>query len=291
MKRKINFGLFIFFVVVSFLVNYLVNFESEPTFVDGTAYGNNSNLQVYYIDVGQGDSTLIKCNDEFMLIDSGEATESDKVVDFLKSKNVDRLKYVIATHPHSDHMGGMSEVINEFAIENIILPKATNNTKVFENMVLAIKNNNVKVITPKINEVYALGDSEFKILSPESIEYDNLNNYSVVVKLEYGKSSFIFTGDIEKLIENKLVESADLSATVLKVAHHGSDSSSTSEFIKEVNPTVSVISVGKGNDYGHPKEKVLKRIEEVSEHIYRTDVNGTIGIFTDGETLEVKTER
>ncbi len=285
MIRKINFVI-IFCLIFSFVISLILN-EQNNDFINQTAP-----LQVFYIDVEQGDSALIKCNNEFMLIDSGEKFESEKVINFLKEQQVETIKYVIATHPHSDHIGGMSEIINEFNVENIIMPKVTNNTQFFEDMILSIKQKNVNVITALANKEYSLGESKFFILSPNVEKYENLNNYSVVTKLVYGNASFLFTGDIESMVEKQLLEeSVDLDATVLKVAHHGSDTSSTINFLKSVNPTVSVISVGSGNTYGHPNDDILKRITSYSKYVYRTDQNGDIGIFTDGKTLEVITEK
>lgn len=245
-------------------------------------------LEVYFIDVSQGDSILIKFADEAMLIDGGEKIESKKVINFLKSKNVSKLKYIVATHPHSDHIGGLADIINIFETENIIMPKVTSNSKTFENLVTAIKNNNINVITAKKGYEFKLGESELMILSPISKEYDDLNDYSVVIRMVYKNASFLFTGDAETLVEKEILDNyTSLSADVLKVPHHGSDTSSSIEFLNVVRPTVCVISVGKDNKYNHPKSEIVSRLNLYSKYIYRTDENGDINMYTDGNTIKM----
>lgn len=288
MNKKL--GLITLFLVVTFGINIFIDSNNVSTDV---ATLDNSNLEVHFIDVGQGDSTFIESNNEVMLIDAGEEESSEKIIEFLKDNDVTTLKYVVATHPHSDHIGGVNKILDTFEVENIIMPNATTNTKTFEDLVTNIKNKNINVIMANKNSnIYSLGDSQFKLLSPKGIFIDNLNNNSVVLKLEYENASFLFTGDIEKEAENQLVYSnLDLSSTVLKVAHHGSDTSSTVEFLNKVNPIVSVISVGEGNSYNHPYENVIRRINEYSEYLYRTDINGTVSMYTDGEQLEIECEK
>lgn len=278
------------FSIVVFLSSLFLNSSNT----EGSSYSNGTKmpLEVHFIDVGQGDSILIKFNGEAMLIDAGEKKESQKVINFLKSKNVTRLKYVVATHPHSDHIGAMSDVLYAFEVENVIMPKVTSTSKTFENLVTAITDKNINVITPIKGDKYTLGDSTFTILSPLRDEYEDLNDYSVVIRLLYGKSSFLFTGDAEILVEDDIMDNfTNLSSTVLKVPHHGSNSSSSSKFLETINPQISVISVGKNNTYDHPKKDVLKRVTEKSDYIYRTDENGDISLYTDGQTIDISMER
>ncbi len=250
-------------------------------------------LQVYFIDVGQGDCQLIKFKDEYMLIDSGEEDQTKKVIEFLKSKEIEKLKYVVATHPHSDHIGGLESVCSDFEVENIIMPKITANTKTFEDLIKVIKKKNINVITAKKGDKFNIQECEFSILSPSlDDEYEELNNYSVVIKLVYGKASFLFTGDAEKEIEQKLINSGeDISAKVLKVGHHGSHTSSTKKFLDKVNSDIAVISVGEDNSYGHPLKSVLDRLNNMADYVLRTDKNGTISVYTDGITLDVISEK
>lgn len=290
MKTKIiSIFLFAIFLIIVTLSFFETNFGLS---IGNDIYVNNSPLQVYFIDVSQGDCTLIKCNDECMLIDSGEEYEANTVIDFLKSKDVTTLKYVIATHPHSDHIGGLDEIIKNFEVENIIIPKISYDSEEFEELKNTIIEYNINVIEPKIGDEYYLGDSKFMILSPSSPYYGELNNYSVVVRLLYKDTSFLFTGDIEGIAESEILDNfSNLQSSVLKVAHHGSDTSSTQEFLEAVNPIVSVISVGEDNIYNLPDKDAVTRIEEYSDDVLRTDINGTISIFTDGYTLDVVTSK
>ncbi len=288
MKKSIIFSI-IFLVLIS-LFSSLYNSKKPNEFV--TAQNNNydGQLQVYFIDVGQGDCVLAKFKDEYMLIDSGENTEYEKVYQFLNEKKVKKIKYVIATHPHSDHIGSLSYVLNDFEVENIIMPSVTNNTSTFESLVLAIKENNVNTIKALEGENYNFGESNFTILKASNEKYEDLNNNSVVIRLEYKKASFLFTGDIEKEVERDLVNS-EIKSTVLKVAHHGSNTSSSKNFLEKVSPSVSIISVGKENSYNHPNKETLNTIKENSDYVFRTDLDGDISIFTDGDKLDVITSK
>ncbi len=249
-------------------------------------------LQVHYIDVGQGDSSLIQYNGENILIDSGYRSESDNVINFLDKKDVNSIKYIVATHPHSDHIGGLAEIIDTFEVENIIMPLVSNNTNDFENLLDAIDNNNVKVILPKNDYRFDIDDCIFQIVSFDNKNYDNLNDQSIVIRVSYENASFLFTGDIEADAETDIaMQDNNISSTVLKVAHHGSDTSSTKTFLEKVQPKVSIISVGENNDYSHPSEQILDRLYKTSEYVFRTDLNGNISIYTDGYTMNIMVEK
>ena len=247
----------------------------------------NSELKVHFIDVGQADSILIQQSDgSAMLIDAGNNADADLVVNYLKDQGIDKLDYVIGTHPHEDHIGGLDAVINTFNIGKVIMPKVSHNTKTFEDVLTAIKNKNLKVTSPVPGQSYKLGDAIFTILAPNSDSYDSLNNHSVVIKLDFGETSFLFTGDAEKESENEmLAKDYNLKADVLKVGHHGSTTSSYSAFVKAVAPKYSVISVGKDNSYGHPDSIILNRLKTMNVEILRTDILGTIVFTSDGTSL------
>lgn len=289
-KNKVYYLTFfaiIFFICSIFIKNVSANNTENVSTIDV-----NKDLEVHYIDVGQGDSILIKFKDEAMLIDAGENSQSKKVVNFLRDHNVKSLKYVVATHPHSDHIGGLSDVIYAFETENIIIPKVTTTTKTFENLIKSIKDNNVNVIEPIKGNKYNLGDATFTILAPIDKEYENLNNYSVVLRMLYKNASFMFTGDIETLVEEQILENFDgLETTVLKVSHHGSKTSSSEAFINAVSPKVCVIEVGKNNTYNHPSEGIINRLKKYTEYIFRTDENSDISVYTDGDTINVHFSR
>lgn len=267
----------------SFLVAFLICLLSMTVFAD-TASSNK--LIVNYIDVGQGDSELIECNGQFMLVDAGERDKGTVVVNYLKSRGVEKLDYVIATHPHSDHIGGMSEVLNTFPVSNIIMPKVNNTTATYTNMLKVIQQKGIKAIEPKIGDSYKLGNSTFTIIGPKKYDTKNMNNDSVAFRLVYGNNSFIFCGDAETEEENDIVASGQtLKSDVYKVSHHGSTTSSSSAFLNKVQPKYAVIEVGAGNSYGHPKEKTLEALSKIGATVYRTDLNGSIIITSDGKTL------
>lgn len=243
-------------------------------------------MKVHYLDVGQGDSTLIHTKDAAMLIDAGDLGYGPGIVDYIKEQDIDKLDYLILTHPHADHIGGAVEVINAFDIDKIIMPKASHTSQTFENLLATIKNKGMKITSPNPGDEYELGDAKFTILGPNSSSYDNLNNYSVVNKLTFGHTSFLFTGDAEVVSENEILNSGlDIKTDVLKVGHHGSDTSTSEQFLDVSSPKCAIISVGKDNKYGHPDQVILDRLDSRNITIYRTDESGTIIATSDGENV------
>lgn len=243
------------------------------------------NLKIYFIDVGQADSILVIDNDKTMLIDAGTNDQGKNVVEFLKNKGVNKIDYLVGTHPHEDHIGGLDDVINNFEIGTIYMPKVQTNTKTFESVLDAISNKGLKVTTPNVNDKFKLNKAECEIMSTINDE-DNLNLSSVVIRMTYINQSYLFMGDAEK--ENE--EARQWPQTnVLKVGHHGSDTSTTKQFLSQVKPNIAVISVGKDNSYGHPKQITLDKLANVNAKVYRTDTSGTILITSNGEINKVET--
>lgn len=277
------------------LLSLLVNqFLSKPETNIQEVHNSNPSeiLEVHFIDVGQGDSILIETADSAMLIDAGENNQGTTVVEYLQSQNVKRLDYVIGTHPHSDHIGGLDTVIQSIPVETIILPPVTHTTKTFEDVLDAIEANGQRLTKPKVGDTYSLGTANFTILAPNSEEYGDLNNYSVGIKLTYENNSFVFTGDAETLSENEMLENGlDLSADVFKLGHHGSTTSNSNYFLDEIDPDYAIVSAGLDNEYGHPHVEILQAMEDLDIQLYRTDLQGTIVIASDGNNISVSTAK
>ena len=239
-------------------------------------------LRVNYIDVGQGDSIFIQLpNKETMLIDAGEAYEVDNVINYLNNLGIKKIDYVVGTHPHTDHIGGLEEVINTFDVGSIYMPKVSSNSKTFEDLLTTISNKGLKVKTAKSGVVVLSEDNlKLEFIAPNSDNYSNLNNYSAVLKLTYLDNTFLFMGDAETLSEDEIT--SDVDADVIKVGHHGSDSSSSVEFVKKVSPEYAIIMVGEGNSYNHPYQSIIDRYESVGAKVLRTDLDGNIVCDSDG---------
>lgn len=244
-------------------------------------------LEVHYIDVGQGDATLIKCGSHAMLIDGGNNNKGTTVQLYLKKQGVESLDYVIGTHPDADHIGGLDVIVYKYNCDTVIMPDYEKDTKTYQELVDVIHDKNMKITYPVVGEQYALGEAKFTIIAPNSNSYGgNANDYSVAILLEYGKNRFLFTGDAEEASEAEMLTNGiDISADVYKVAHHGSRSASTQEFLNAVQPKYAVISCGEGNSYGHPHAEVLNRLRSMGAEVFRTDEQGSIIASSDGENI------
>ena len=278
-KKIQNISIVILAILSIFLFKSLINSKNSST--------NPNEMKVHFIDVGQGDSILIQVNYKNILIDSGPKDEKDKLLKYLNSLNIHQFDYVIATHPHEDHIGNMAYIINNYKVLNFYSPKIDNNTTSFENMAEALSRKNLKIKVLKANtSTINLGENTLvEVFSPNLDYYDNLNNYSPIIKISYGHTSFLFTGDAEEEIEQELItNNLNLKSDVLKVAHHGSSTSTTKSFLDSVKPKIAVISVGKNNSYGHPTKDTLNKLKE--SKVYRTDIDGNIVITSDGNTIK-----
>lgn len=276
----------------------LVNYERVFSHI-GLSDANKAidgDFSVHYIDVGQGDCELIVSKDKTVLIDSGEYENATKVISYIQSLGITKLDYVIGTHPHSDHIGGLPEIIQSFDIGKVIAPKIsgemTPTTKTYKNFLSAVKDKGLKLTPATVGEEYQLDENTvLKILAPLS-DYDSLNNYSIVCMVTHGENKFLFMGDAEKDAEGDLLETnADIDADVLKAGHHGSNSSSTMKFLSAVSPLYTVVSVGADNSYNHPSEKAIQRILKYSKDIYRTDLQGNIICISDGNNISFEFEK
>lgn len=256
----------------------------------------NAEIKVHFIDIGQGDAILIQENEEHnVLIDGGNRWNSveEKMINYLEKNNVEKIDALISTHAHADHIGSLEAVINNFEVEQVYDPGKIHTSKTFENYLIAIDKNNIAFDTPRRNEEIIIGNLNFKVLHPVgNVERYSLNNSSIVLKLNYKNISFLFTGDIEKEVERDILEdNLPLNATILKVAHHGSSTSSSKDFIEEVSPETAVIQVGRDNKFGHPDQSTIKHFKEENIKILRNDLNGDIVISSNGNSYDIKTER
>ena len=239
-------------------------------------------MRVHFIDVGQADSAFIELgNGQTMLIDAGRSGNANTIVSYIKDLQYETIDYVVASHPHDDHIGGMATVLDSFNIGKMYMPKQAHPIGAFTNMLDVIEKKDIDLYTAKAGtSILSSGILDIDVLAPFADSDSNLNNVSAVVRITYGKTVMLFTGDAEKVIENQLLNSG-VDADVLKVGHHGAGSASSKSFIKAVSPDVAVISVGEGNSYGHPHADTLAILNEVGADIYRTDEQGTVVVTAD----------
>ena len=243
-------------------------------------------MTVHFIDVGQGDSILIQCGTHAMLIDAGDNSCGTKVQAYLKNKGVAKLDYVIGTHPDSDHIGGLDVIIYKFDCENVMMPDCEKKTNTYRDVISAMKEKNYINTLPEVGKKYKLGDAEFTILAP-SKKYEDANNNSISIILQYGDRRFLFTGDAEEEEEQDIVNAGiSIDCDVYKAGHHGSRTSSSEELLNAASPAFAVISCGEGNSYGHPHARTLNEFRQRGIQVFRTDEQGTIEAVTDGVTIK-----
>lgn len=243
---------------------------------------NKDLLNIIFLNVGNADSTLITISGETMLIDAGDENDGKYIAEFIKAQNIDKIDYLIETHSDSDHSGGIQTIVRNFDIGKIYMPKSA--------IAKSELNSEAISIFEDLNKEYNLGNSTWKVLSVDNSEdvkeYED-NNTSIVIQLNYGDTKYLFTGDCESKIENKLIKDNKLEEVdVLKVSHHGSSSSSTAEFLSKVSPQYSVISVNNDESKHHPAESTISNLKEIKSEIYRTDIDGTIWLNSDGKDIK-----
>jgi len=275
--------------------------ESQPASqsvseTEKSAIAALSDTQVYFIDVGQGDCELIRLKTgENILIDSGTPETAEQLVKHIKQLGVKKIDVLIATHPHADHIGGMTQVVKSFEIGKIYMPKIADSqiptTATYENLLKAIDQKNLKITAAKGGiTILENGEEKLEIFAPNSSKYSDLNSYSIVTKLTCGEKSFLFTGDAQADSEKEMIAKGyNLKSDVLKCGHHGSLTSTSAAFLKAVQPSTAIISCGVDNDYGHPNKAVLSRLEKAKVTIYRTDKQDTILAVCDGKSIRFST--
>lgn len=248
-------------------------------------------LTVTFLDVGQGDAAVLQCGGQTMMIDGGKAKASSYIYSWLKKNQISYLDVMVATHTDADHIGGLSGALNYAKVGTAYCPVTSGTTKTFQSFVRYLKKQGKSITVPKAGDEFSLGGAQVRILGPIDPQAEG-NNSSIVLKVTFGDTSFLFTGDAEREEEQELLESGyDLESTVLKVGHHGSDTSTSYLFLRTVNPQYAVISVGADNTYGHPTEAVLSRLRDADVKTCRTDLQGTITAVSDGKKVTFQTER
>lgn len=273
------------FSLITILI--IANFILMKNIINSNNIINPNEINVSFIDVGQGDSILIQVNNKVMLIDSGPKSEKERLVKYLDTLNLQTIDYVIATHPHEDHIGNMAYIINKYKVEEFYSPKASSNTSAFENMIesLSRKNLKINILKAGVSSINLGSNTTVEVLAPNLTNYENLNNYSPIIRVTYGKISFLFTGDAESDLEEEVInKSYKLKSDILKVGHHGSSTSTSKEFLNKIDPSIAIISVGEDNTYGHPTKETLNTLSNIK--VYRTDINGTIVISSNGESID-----
>ena len=252
-------------------------------------------MKVWFLDVGQGDCTIIQTNEGCMMVDAGNNEWGNEVTAFLEEQGIEKLDYLILTHPDADHIGGADDVLETVEVDKVLMPEVENDTMTYEEVVNDIEQFGIEVIYPEVEETYGLGDAEFTILCPDAslISKDDLNGSSVGIKLVHGKNSFVLCGDAEEKSELTMAEyfGESLACDVLKCGHHGSSTATTDEFLQMTDPTWAVISCGEGNSYGHPHAEVLSKLEDADVQILRTDKQGTVEATSDGDNIYWTSDR
>lgn len=245
-------------------------------------------LDVHFLDVGQGDAALILTPEgKAMLIDTGEASEKEFIIEYIRSANIETLDYLVLTHPHTDHMGGASAILEAFDVKTVMMPDAESNTTTFLRLLETIDNENCNVIIPKVKDTYNLGTAIITCLGPVT-QYEDLNDMSLVLRLDYGSTSFLFTGDAEAPAEQDMMKAHSpmaFSADVLKLGHHGSSTSTTKAFLAAVSPTFAIASCGENNEYDHPHTEILSAMKGANVTLLRTDLDGTVILTSNGSKV------
>ncbi len=256
----------------------------------------NAPFSLHVIDVGQGDCILVKSGGTAMLVDAGSRGNDAKILAYLKKQDVKRLDFVVATHPHEDHIGSLDKIISAMDIGEIIMPRmssgATPTTRTYESLLDEVEKKGMTITAAKAGLSFDLGDAAVRVLSPIKDYGNDYNNMSAVLHIQYKQCSFMLVGDAESKVEKDIIGAYDdIEADVLKVGHHGSKTSTTGAFLEAVNPRYAVISVGAGNSYNHPDDSILDRLRAGGIKYFRTDLNGTVMVLCDGTDIEIKTEK
>ena len=281
-----KYALYVLAVLMLFSYLLVLTLPAEPT---APTAGEDEYLAVHFIDVGQADCILLSCGDDYMLIDGGNAADGYAVRSYLENAGVDKLDLLVATHPHEDHIGGLPTVLTYFEAETIWTTEITYSNSTIRKFLEAADKQDAPVVQPMGGETFLLGSALVTVLGPVSTDYEDVNNLSLVLMVEFEDTRFLFTGDMETLAEGDMLdfwgEEFNWKADVLKVGHHGSYSSTGYRLLREVAPTWAVIPCGYQNEYGHPHENTLSRLRDAEVITFRMDLMSTVIALSDGETI------
>lgn len=293
-KKTVKRILILLFIAIAYVYSTYQNTDKtvndntiKQRKTESTLKESSNNLDVYFLDVGQADSILLSNNRHYMLIDAGNNEDGPKLVNYFKSLGITKFDYVIATHAHEDHIGGMDDIIKNFDIGIFYMPDLITTTKTFEDVLDALSEKQIAFETPTIDQEFSFSDTKITTLYVNN-EAKNLNDSSIVLRLKHGTNTFLFTGDASTKVEKQLLNK-NIASDVLKVGHHGSRYSTSKEFLNKVNPQYAIISVGINNTYKHPHDETLKKLNDKKIIIYRTDQEGTIVAESNGNIIQFKT--
>lgn len=268
------------------------NSESEPESTNSASRNSAVSATVHFVDVGQADCIFVQDGDDTLLIDVGNRDDDELVVDYLQGLGIDQIDYFVATHPHEDHIGCAATVLRTFDVDMVIKSAAENTTACYTSMMDTIEQKNIPVDIATPGKEYDLGDGAFQVLGPINDNSDDLNNCSVVIRYCIGDITYLFTGDAEREEEQDILDAGyDVQADVLKVGHHGSSTSTSYPWLRAVMPTYAVIMCGENNEYGHPHEETISKLNDADVSYYITSQTGTVVMETDGETIQISTEK
>lgn len=295
-NKKIGYIIFCIYLIFSLSAcmrdNVIENDKYYlPNEEENTIDYSEHSFSIHFIDVGQGDAALILCDDKSMLIDGGDPGAGRIIYTYLKKNNIKHLDYIVCSHADEDHIGGLAAPLTTIEVENILAPTVGADTKAYKNILKKTESQGLTIRHPTHGEKMFFASSEIEFYGPISEWSEKRNNSSIVMKIKYGDTSFLFTGDAEREEEQEILEAGyNLSATVLKVGHHGSKNSTTYPFLREIMPKYTIISVGK-NSYGHPTEEVLSRLRDAGTKVYRTDMQGDIIVTSNGKSVNIMTQK
>lgn len=264
--------------------------DEGTTSTSSVVLPEGSSFEVHFLDVGQADSALVLCDGEAMIIDGGNSEDSSFVYSYLKNLGIDHLDVVVSTHAHEDHVGGLSGALSYATPDVVYSPVTSYSSRAFEKFAEKVDGHGAELTIPSPGDTFMLGSAECTIIGPIS-ESDDPNNTSIVLRIVYGETSFLFTGDAETVEENEILDAGyTVDCDVLKVGHHGSETSTGYRWLREASPSYAVISVGEGNSYGHPHESTMSRLRDADVTVYRTDMQGTIICYSDGYNVSFEVE-